>query len=101
MASSEPRGSFAFEVYCNSCRVSLPAGTRRCLHCGAPTSPQRGAAAAPSAADELPSMLSLPPLGELEDAEEAPAKSRLGISFSSLVWLLFLVGYSIYRSCSG
>ena len=101
MATPTASGSYAFEVYCNSCRVSLPAGTRRCLHCGGPTSAQRGSEAMRVSAGEASALPQLPPLDEIDDAVPMPGRPRRGgISFSSLVWLLFLVAYSVYRTCS-
>ncbi len=101
MATLPAGGSYAFEVYCNNCRVSLPAGTRRCVHCGGAASAQRGPASVRASAGAAPGLQSLPPLDEIDDPVPGPGRPRGGISFSSLVWVLFLVAYSVYRSCSG
>jgi hypothetical protein len=100
MAISADSGSYSYEVYCNSCRVSFPVGTRRCLHCGSATSAERGAAGARVPPLLRPSLETLPPLDEIEQSPTATARPRVGFSPSSLLWILFLVAYGFVKSCT-
>ena len=82
--------SVPFEVYCNHCNVTFPAGTRRCLHCGGRLSREHGAAeAAP------------PHPLELERIEEEEAPRRSPFSPVVLLWLAVFVAGTIYRACTG
>ncbi len=87
--------SLHVEVYCNSCRVSFPVGSRRCLHCGGHLDRERmgtefgvlPAGIEPHLEEHLEELLD----------DEPPRRSR--ISPLSLVWIgLLLAGY-LYRSC--
>ena len=79
---SEPSSAHAFEVRCESCNVSFPSGTRRCLHCGA----------------KLNSRLSL---GENDaaphpEAGEVSIGRRLG---SASMWIVLAVVAALARLC--
>lgn len=79
-----------FEVYCYHCKVTHPAGTRRCVHCGGPVGP-RGAAkmlTGPGPAGEV----------EVEDPTELPTGRRLA---TMSLWMLLALGAAAYRVCAG
>jgi hypothetical protein len=78
-----------YEVYCRSCRVSFPVGTRRCIHCGQPVG--RGAAAAATAAR--------PAAADEDLFEDMPGRS-VAFSPMTLVWLLAAAATVIYRACT-
>ena len=84
----------AFEVYCDRCRVTFPVGTRRCLHCGGPTSASRG----------RPS-LRLEPASEPEAAEAQLEPPELGrrraFSPVTLAWIALIAAGYLYRACAG
>ncbi len=104
-----------YEVRCLRCDVSFPVETRRCVHCGGPTSasdsppeigietgsplpwtrPRETAAGAPGETH-------IPEAGPLEVPEETPPSlgSTLLRTFGSLFWVIALIGFSIVRSCS-
>lgn len=108
-----------YEVRCLRCDVSFPVETRRCIHCGGPTSASsagvdvaaftgRVEAGAPgSAAPSSPAPISL---GDRADPDEpggpgdAPPQPGIGVtllrSFGSLFWVIALIGFSLARSCS-
>jgi hypothetical protein len=104
-----------YEVRCPRCDVSFPVETRRCVHCGGPTS----ASASPPSIEfatggPIPGTspqetstgksgrTSAPEAGPLEVPEEAPSSlgSTLLRTFGSLFWVIALIGFSIMRSCS-
>lgn len=99
-----------YEVRCPRCRVSFPPETRRCLHCGAATVPPGAAEAAVRPSDEArqePRPFSLerpgPPGtggGEAEVDETEARAGRLSRGLG-LLWILAVVGVSIYRACAG
>lgn len=115
-----------YEVRCPACDVSFPVETRRCIHCGGPTS----AARAPSASVIDPAGMppwvrtseegsgppdpydgsgssgtaQIPGAGNAESVEapeEAPSSlaSTLLRTFGSLFWVIALVAFSILRNC--
>jgi hypothetical protein len=103
-----------YEVRCLRCDVSFPVETRRCIHCGGPTS----ASATPATiaiestnplpwnrpletAAGTPGETSIPEAGPLELPEEAPTSlgATLLRTFGSLFWVIALIGFSIMRSC--
>jgi hypothetical protein len=79
--------------------VTFPSETRRCIHCGRPTTASPGGAAAgPSPTPR--GLLELPaeePTGGLEPQPEA----RRGFSPLTLLWIALLAGGYLVRSCSG
>jgi hypothetical protein len=78
-----------YEVYCFSCRVTFPVGTRRCTHCGAPIG-RRGPQVAQQLAAEFPV------------EEEAPAEFSVGRRVGGLsLWILLALGAVLSRLCSG
>jgi hypothetical protein len=100
MAVATNSGSYSYEVYCNHCRVSFPVGTRRCLHCGGATSPERSGSGTRTAPMVAPSLEALPSLDEIGESAPPPGRPRVGFSPTSLVWLLFLVVYGVFRTCT-
>lgn len=120
------RESTPYEVRCPRCDVSFPVETRRCIHCGGPTS-AAGAPApvvvdtkgtppwirtseegggSPGAFDDAGSAgaASGPGAGRedrVEVPEEQPSSlaSTLLRTFGSLFWVIALVAFSILRSC--
>jgi hypothetical protein len=80
-----------YEVYCNRCRVSFAAGTRRCVHCGSRLDPTRG----------QPRLLMPPTLErhpDFEDEDVLPHRSR--ISPISILWIVAAVAVGIQRACA-
>lgn len=104
-----------YEVRCLRCDVSFPVETRRCVHCGGPTSASATPATiAIESTHPLPwtrpregavgdtGDSSVPASGPVEVPEEAPPSlgSSLLRTFGSLFWVIALIGFSIMRSCS-
>ena len=88
----------SFQVYCHSCNVTFPVGTRRCIHCGGATTTQETAARL-QALRELPFEFEPadgPPMEE-EPEQESPRRGGRGLA---LMWLLLAVAASIYRTCA-
>ena len=79
-----------FEVYSPRCRVTFPVETRRCVHCGGPTS-REGVAAASEGA---------PALHEVLPEEEGFTLRRGPFSPVTLLWIALLLGGYLARSCS-
>ena len=77
-----------YEVYCPSCRVTFPVGTRQCIHCGARVGRERFSPA-----------LDLPP-GSEEVFVEQEAGRRPGLSPFALVWVALLLAGYLYRACA-
>ncbi len=122
------RESTPYEVRCPRCDVSFPVETRRCVHCGGPTS---AAGASPAQALDttgLPEWIrtrtseeegrspgaydaagpaevaGAPGAGHADRVdvpEEAPSSlaSTLLRTFGSLFWVIALVAFSILRNC--
>jgi hypothetical protein len=102
----------AYEVWCHSCNVTFPIGSKTCLHCGSRTRPERphGAnmrrrsehAVAPPLlfADEAqPLQDHLLTLSEVE-AQEAPAGRSLLRAGMTVVWMILLAAGYAWRACS-
>jgi hypothetical protein len=88
--SSQPA---PFEVYCDRCRVTVPVGTRRCVHCGGPTGASRA---------RRP--LGREPVEEPEPAEtelEAEVGPRRFVSPLTLIWIVLIAAGYLVRACSG
>ncbi len=89
----KPHQSAAFEVRCDRCRVTFPLGTRRCIHCGGPTTTSRG-----------DPRLRLEPAGEPEavaaEVEQEPTPRRF-LSPSTLAWVAVIAAGYLYRACAG
>lgn len=81
-----------YEVYCYSCRVSFPVGTKRCLHCGGPVG--RGA-------ERAVLQRALPRTHEQEVAEEELPTRSGRLSPIAIVWLVLALGGALYRACAG
>jgi len=118
-----------FEVRCPRCEVSFPPETRRCIHCGGPTSkpgPNRGLdwvhttddSGAPAAQSEgsrgarreldpAPEPLYAPEpfSGREQEASEAGAETgswprTLLRTFGSLLWIVVLIAFTLMRNCT-
>jgi hypothetical protein len=88
----------AYEVRCETCRVTFPLGTKRCLHCGG----------------RLGARESIPPLSavfsesaeldpEILDGGEAEQTGRRGPVRLAMgvVWVLLALVGTLYRICAG
>ena len=97
--SRATRKAPVYEVRCPTCAVTFPVGTRRCIHCGGPTT-------TPGAAGRLQALRELPfefepadePPVEAEKPEEAPR--RRGGRGMALLWLFLALAASLYRACT-
>jgi hypothetical protein len=83
-----------YEVYCYQCNVTAPAGTRRCVHCGGRLS---GARETPRAAlaDLFNAELSV-----ADEEGEEPTTSAGSVAPKIAMWILLLLGGSLYRLCN-
>jgi hypothetical protein len=88
-----------YEVYCNRCGVTFPVGTRRCVHCGGPTSRQRGGRAEGPLRIELAELPGFEPEPGLEEEEVIPRRRVL--SPIALLWVALAVSMTVYRACTG
>jgi hypothetical protein len=80
----------SYQVYCNQCHVTFPAGTRRCLHCGSRLQ-----------SDRAGHDLALPPeIGVEIEAEEAERPKRRSVSPIAGIWLVLAVVITVIRSCT-
>jgi len=104
-----------YEVHCPQCNVTFPVGTKRCLHCGAPTGPSprsdsrarwndtsRRYEAAPAGAGGPEFMLRPRPVDAEPDDEEMADVGRGGLLRVgvTVLWILLAVGFSVLRACS-
>jgi hypothetical protein len=89
--------STSYEVYCGPCRVTFPVGTRRCIHCGGPTSASPRAGAALRLGTSPIEMPVEEPGAELEPDL---ARRRM-VSPITLLWIALIVGGYLVRACSG
>jgi hypothetical protein len=78
-----------FEVYCHNCRVTAPAGARRCVHCGNRLGRER-----------FRPVLELPPGSENVLGSEDLPKRTGPFSPFTLVWIVLLLGGYLYRACT-
>ncbi len=79
-----------YEVHCHRCEVTFPVGTKNCVHCGGRISRDRG---------RLPEAV-MNFAGAVEPAGEESQRSS-PFSPIALVWVVILVGGTIYRACAG
>jgi len=86
-----------FEVYCDQCNVSLPAGARHCVHCGGRLS--RNSATTGSRLSRQLAVAETEEIVPFEGEEEAPRRSPF--SPVALIWVVLLAVGSIYRACTG
>jgi hypothetical protein len=97
IASMRPRGpQNPYEIYCYQCNVTAPVGTRRCVHCGGRLSSGDG-----------PRRAALTDLLEAEftEADAEGDGEELTTSVGSAapkiaMWILLLIGGSLYRFCN-
>lgn len=95
----EARGPESFEVYCQSCNVTFPIGTRRCVHCGARTVKQRGHV--PTRWHPAATPVEMLPIEEEETGEAEVGMKRRGFfSPVTLMWLVVVVAGAFYRACA-
>jgi hypothetical protein len=83
-----------YEVYCYSCRVTFPVGTRTCVHCGRPI----GAPTLASGALPIGPRSTAPEDAMEEGADPLSMARRLG---GVSLWVLIAVAAAISRFCSG
>jgi hypothetical protein len=77
-----------YEVYCFACKVSAPVGLRRCLHCGGRLTGRKDQKGA------------IHPITlEEETALDSPPSRLGGASPATALWILLLIGGSLYRLC--
>ena len=83
----------AFQVYCDRCNVTAPAGTRRCIHCGGRLPGARGAQR--TALTELfkPELIGADEEGEEFTTSIGSAGPKVAM------WILLLIGGFLYRLC--
>ena len=109
-----------YEVWCHHCDVTFPAETRRCLHCGGRTSPNRlhRSMREPGFAltDDSPPFVTAvagsqwearppdAPPPTLEDSEgvleDEPGKRSLLRAGMSVVWMILLAAGYLWKSCT-
>ena len=79
-----------YEVFCHTCRVTFPVGTKACLHCGGRLARNR-----------VRVEVAAPPT--VEDVLEEANLPRRGAGFSptTLVWVALLIFGALYRACVG
>ena len=77
-----------YEIFCPSCRVTFPVGTKQCVHCGERLGRGR-----------FRPTLDLPPGSEEVFVDEEPAR-RGGLSPFTLVWVALLLAGYLYRACA-
>jgi hypothetical protein len=92
MRASGPQNPY--EVYCYQCNVTAPAGARRCVHCGGRLSgalnPRRAA---------LTDLFE----AEITEADEEGEEATTSIASAApkiALWILLLIGGSLYRLCN-
>ena len=83
-------GTTPYEVHCPRCQVTFPVGARHCVHCGGRLSRERG---------RLPVLEMSFEEGTEPAEEEGPRRSP--ISPIAVIWVLLLVGGTLYRACTG
>ena len=104
-----------YQVYCHSCNVTFPTGTKRCLHCGSRTrleAPLGGSLNRPATemmaapldlANEVLAIRSLPNLPVSESAlepEAVPARRSLLRAGMTVLWMILLAAGYAWRACS-
>ncbi len=83
-----------YEVYCDTCNVTAPAGTRRCFHCGGRLSGARG-----SQWTAFTDLLAEESTETNEGGEELAAS--IGSAAPKVaMWILLVVGGFVYRICN-
>ena len=83
-----------FEVHCERCRVTFPVGTRRCIHCGSPTSRaprQHGLRVGPAHESEA----------EGPETPDPELARRRFVSPLTLMWIALIAAGYLVRACSG
>lgn len=80
-----------YEIHCARCRVTFPAGTKRCLHCGGRLT-----------RDRTPQDAVLPPTFDIPDElpDEEASKRSSRISPISVLWIVAALGVAIQRACA-
>ncbi len=106
------------EVWCHTCNVSFPTGTKKCLHCGGRTRPERLRAStrrSPEPEAELLAALplsytneaggmaatpDLPVRGDPLEAEGEPTRRSLLRAGMTVMWMILLAAGYAWRACS-
>ncbi len=88
----------AYEVRCETCRVTFPLGTKQCLHCGGRLGSK---GSVPPLSAVFPEAAELDP--ELLDQGEAEQTGRRGPVrlVMSLIWVLLALVGTVFRICTG
>ncbi|HPG25434.1 MAG: hypothetical protein H6748_20805 [Spirochaetaceae bacterium] len=116
-------GGTPFEVRCPSCRVTFPVETKRCVHCGGPTTrpvpigAEESLRVAPieiesdirlrkgsSLGKSLSQTIHGPGPNERElEVEDAPPSFVRGLlnSLGGMIWVIAFVVFTIVRQCNG
>ena len=108
----------SYEVWCHSCNVTFPTGTKTCLHCGSRTRPDRphlgnmrrraepdmtsGALSFADDAEAIRSLPDLPPIASTAaiEPEEGPARRSLLRAGMTVMWMILLAAGYAWRACS-
>ncbi len=100
-----------FEVRCDGCDVTYPAGTKRCMYCGG--RPGYRPLFAPEVGDDPPDDIgplsdsfqlddplrrAAPPIDEAEVEQPRGSIFRL---FGNLSWVILFAALTLYRACTG
>lgn len=90
--------SAAFEVWCNDCRTSFAAGTKRCIHCGERLARKRRRVSL--RVPRVEEAVALP--DEIDDllVEDDVPKKKSPFSPLTLVWIAVLLGGYLFQLCS-
>jgi hypothetical protein len=107
-----------YEVRCPRCDVSFPPETKKCIHCGGPTTEKgaatlahweprdlsRSTAVEASPIEPEPSPIFSIEMAQSEAQPEDPETDSsllrtLLRSFGSLIWIILLVAFTMARSC--
>jgi len=89
-----------YEVWCSQCNVSFPVGTRRCIHCGAPTGPRPEGVRHTGMRDAALDPVSLGQYDEEVEQEAEASRGGLFRILSNVVWVLIFLGFWLVRACS-
>ena len=85
-----PTLSAPHEAWCNHCRTSFAAGTKRCIHCGERLAKQR-----------FEPGIELPPEMHEDLLIEADLPTKKGrFSPLTIVWILVLLGGYLFQLCA-
>jgi hypothetical protein len=106
-----------YEVWCSTCSVTFPTGTKRCLHCGGRTQPEPPRASRHRVAAPEPELLAAIPLSYTTEAgnmaatpglpmrgaavePEEPTRRSLLRAGMTVMWMILLAAGYAWRACS-